>query len=283
MEKYIGYHFELANLPSAETIEAQTEMLIARLDALNFEGFEQSNHSLKAYIPESLHNGKAMSSLLHALKTENITFSCEEIAPQNWNSVWEENYEPVVIAGRVAVLAPHHNKISNIEHEITLEPKMSFGTGHHATTELAIRSMLEIDMNEATVLDMGSGTGILAILAGKLGAAHIDAIDQEEWAFKNCQENLEMNSANNINVILGTELAIPDKTYSVILANINKAALENMLPVLVGKTGTSGKLIIGGILINDKPQLVAQGTKLNLLVEFETEMNEWAGICFKKI
>ncbi len=282
MEKYIGYHFDLSKMGSNSDAEVQTDILIAQLSELDFEGFQQSDLSLEAYIPEQLNNPEKVAELVSGHSDFEIPFRQQAIEPQNWNAVWEANFEPVVIANRVSILAPHHTRIPNIEYEITLEPKMSFGTGHHETTRLLIRAMLELEFDGKKVLDMGSGTGILSILASMMGAKNTDAIDIEEWAYTNCLENLEINNVKNANAILGDESKIPEATYPIILANINKGALKTMLPVLSEKTAISGTLVIGGILLEDQKEMIGLAAGLNLSLTQQLELNDWAGLVFIK-
>ena len=175
------------------TIQAndeQQEILISQLDELSANGFEQTEDSLIAYFSENNFESYEVNRLLH-----NYSFTMTTIKEQNWNQVWESNFQPVIVDDFCAIRADFHEPIQNMEHEIIITPKMSFGTGHHATTYMMIEQMAKIDFTGKTVFDFGTGTGILAILAEKLGAASVSAIDVDVWSIENAKENIEKKVA----------------------------------------------------------------------------------------
>src|SRR5690349_10830070 len=182
MKNYIHIKFQ-------PVLKEQQEILIAQLADLGYEGFEEGIGFISAYIPEDQFNE---SETYHLIAGTDITVTKEVILPRNWNEEWEQNFQPVVIDDFCGIRAHFHAPLQQVQHEIIITPKMSFGTGHHATTHLMIQSMQQLSFNDKTVLDFGTGTGVLAILAERLGAAHITAIDNDEWSITNVEENIAL-------------------------------------------------------------------------------------------
>ena len=210
---------------TTEPKEAANDILIAELAEIGFESFEETETGLKAFIQKQDFKREAIDDLyIMNMEGFNISYKIADIADQNWNAVWEANYPPVVIAERVAIRAPFHDSFDT-EYEIEIEPKMSFGTAHHATTAQMIKLVLNNEMEGKDVLDMGSGTAVLAILASMRGAKTVDAIDNDEWAYKNALENVERNNRNNIRVELGDAALLKGRKYDLVIANINRNIL----------------------------------------------------------
>lgn len=229
----------------------QSEILTAELGDLPFESFAEEESALKAYIPKERLIGckGAVDALLerYGLKGRYI-----EIETQNWNALWESNFSPVDVDGRVYIRAPFHAPADNGEPEVVIMPKMSFGTGHHATTHLMSAAVMRRDLTGKRGLDMGSGTGVLAILAVMRGAEHVDAVDIDEWAEENCAENVAANGAEGrVTPILGDVRAIEGRRYDFILANINRNILLADMARYVAALNPGGELLMSGILEED--------------------------------
>jgi len=216
---YIAYNFTVTPLQPA------TEILIAELGYAGFESFVENENGVTAYIQKGAHNDNVLDDI-YALKNEEfqISFTKEEIAQTNWNSEWEKNFKPIVVDDLVSIRAPFHEN-PNLQYDIIIEPKMSFGTGHHETTHMMVQHLLALNLTDKKVLDMGCGTGILAIFAEMKGAAPIDAIDIDNWCYENSMENCERNKCKHISVYEGDVSLLINKKYDVIIANINRNIL----------------------------------------------------------
>lgn len=228
------------------------EVFVAYLSDLDFESFQEDKPILKAYISESHFNNLKFENLISELRAKELQFSYElnKIPQQNWNAVWESQFEPVIIENKLRILAPFHEKNNFIGKTIIIEPKMSFGTGHHQTTYLMCRTMFDLDLNNMFVLDMGSGTGVLAILAEQLGAKYIEAFDIEPWSVENCDENAIRNECTKINSLLGDVDKVQGQ-FDVILANINKNVLKRHIPYYSKLIRSNGQLLLSGFFMSD--------------------------------
>src|SRR6476661_5603092 len=235
MSNYIEIKIE--NISSA-----QSEILIAQLSEIGFEGFEEGESFLSAYIDQEALNEIELKNLV---SSHDLTYSKNLIEQKNWNEEWEKNFEPVIIDDFVTIRAEFHKPIKNVEHEIIITPKMSFGTGHHATTYMMIQQMRNIDFKNKSVFDFGTGTGVLAIIAEKLGAAKIIAIDNDEWSISNANENIERNNCKNIQLLLSDSPLVSNR-FDVILANINKNVILQYLEVLSNLLIENGQLLVSG-------------------------------------
>lgn len=232
------------------TIEAtKREVLIARLSAEGYNGFEETDESLLAYIDGADFNTETLQLIASEYE---VPYDVETLGHQNWNAEWEKNFQPVIVDGFCTVRADFHQLDIATPYEIIITPKMSFGTGHHATTKLMITRMQHIDFAGKDVFDFGTGTGILAILAEKLGAKYVLAIDNDEWSFENSQENVQRNNCNIIEVQQGSMEHITPKEYDVILANINRHILLHYMPELHKSVKTGGILLMSGLLTEDE-------------------------------
>ena len=236
MHNYTAFHFIV------RPAQPGVEILLAELGELGFESFVEEENGLKAYIhSEEVHSGLLdQVQLLHSPEFD-ISFTTEEIEPVNWNEEWEKNFQPIEVGGKCCIRAPFHEK-STCEFDLIIEPKMSFGTGHHATTHMMVQHILENDWQEKSVLDMGCGTGVLAILAEKKGAGNIDAIDIDNWCYQNTLENVERNQCEKINVYEGGAQLWNGKRYDRIIANINRNILLEDLPAYEKSLNPKGNL-----------------------------------------
>jgi len=263
------------------------DVFVTFLADLGCESFAdgETENDLLAYIPENDYDKNKMESFFdeYKLKTH-FSFSIHEIEQQNWNAVWESNYEPVLIAERCFIRAPFHEPNSDAEYEIVIEPKMSFGTAHHETTSLMIEFLLEEELQNKRVLDMGAGTGILAILSHLRGASPITAIDNDEWAYLNNMENNARNNAETIQVKLGdASLLSENEKYDVIIANINRNILLNDLPVYVQTLPKGGVIFLSGFYIGDDLEMITlKCNELGLQLVAVREKNKWCAAKFEK-
>lgn len=275
MNSYIQISF--SNL-----LPEQQELLIAELAEAGFEGFEEDEKELKAFIPASKYD----KQLLLGLVTHYHLQFAEEIIPeQNWNANWESSFQPVVvydpITGTpwVAIRAGFHEPVLHAAHEIIITPKMSFGTGHHATTYMMVQQMRELNFKDKKVFDFGTGTGILAILAEKLGAKEILAIDNDEWSITNAAENTERNHCKRIR-LLKAETVPATGQFDIILANINKNVILEHLTGLKEILADDGILLLSGLLTEDEKDIKEKAASLALKLISISEKNKWISLRF---
>lgn len=262
--------------------EVERDWLISILGDYDFEGYEETNESLKGYVPIGKVDDAKIKSILNDNEFQHITFSSGQLENKNWNEEWEKNFEPVVVDDKVAIRAPFHQPIST-ELEIIIEPKMSFGTGHHATTASMISLMLKEDMAGKTVLDFGSGTGVLAILAEKLKALNITAIDNEEWAYYNCIENIERNHCVAINTIHGDDTFAFDSKFDIILANINRNVILKNIDYWKSLLNENAVLMVSGVLLNDENDIIGKAVSSGLKIKDKIKNNGWLAISFQQV
>ena len=266
------------SVPSAEI----ADILTAELSELPFDSFVAEKGMLKAYIPQdALVDCKAEADQI--LEQYNIT-DCRyvQIETQNWNALWESNFEPVDVDGRVLIRAPFHTSNPEAEFEIVIMPKMSFGTGHHATTKMMVQLILDTDLTGKSGLDMGSGTGVLAIAACKRGAVAVDAVDIDDFAYENCYENIATNGvADKITPLLGDSKVIVGKHYDFILANINRnillADMDNYLKTL----NPGGMILFSGFLTSDAQIMIDAAQARGLKLVNSKNISDWVALAFK--
>lgn len=261
------------------------DILVAYLAELDYESFQEEAPLLKAYIQEASYNGEALQKRLNDLqsKQEVVTsFEVKLIPQENWNAQWEAQFEPVFIDEVIRIVAPFHHLGAFTGIEIVIEPKMSFGTGHHQTTHLMCATMMEMDFQGKRVLDMGSGTGVLAILAEKRGAAEIVAIDIEVWSAENCADNALRNDCQHIQSIHGGIDVIPTEPFDCILANINKNVLTAQISTYVERMKSGAYLFLSGFFVSDTDELKIMALDLNLQFQAQHEREGWAVLLFKK-
>lgn len=236
------------------------EIIIALLEQESFEGFEETEDGLLAYIPEPEFKKEDIDALFEPF---GINYTIQTIAPKNWNEEWEKNFEPVVVEGFCTVRADFHEKNADTPYDIIITPKMSFGTGHHATTRLMMQQMQDIDFRGKSVFDFGTGTGILAILSEMLGAVDVVAIDNDEWAYENSKENLQRNNTGYIEVSQGSITDIAARQFDVILANINRHILLEYMSHMYALLKPGGIILMSGLLTEDvqvvKPAAIEAG------------------------
>jgi ribosomal protein L11 methyltransferase len=272
---YIEYSFKVQPLQPA------TEILIAELAQAGFESFVENDEGVKAYIQKGDWN-EGMLDVIQILSSPEFTieYTYVEIPQVNWNEEWEKNFDPIVVNDNCAVRAPFH-KPYDVAYEIVIEPKMSFGTGHHETTFMMLGFLLENDFDGKTVLDMGCGTSVLAILAEKRGAVHIDAIDIDDWCVENSIENIERNQCRHIKVQLGNASQIPsEETYHTIIANINRNILLDDMHTYVSALKNGGELYLSGFYKEDLPIITETCANLGMFFVEKKERNNWIAAKF---
>lgn len=261
------------------------EILIAQLGEIDFESFTQTDDSIEAYIQAPLFDLQKIKDIgLNQLDNPPfvINYSHKTLESQDWNAVWESNFNPVIISDQVVIRASFHTDTPKVPYDIVIDPKMSFGTGHHSTTSLMVQSILETELAGKSVLDMGCGTSLLAILASKRNAAKVDAIDIDEWPYRNSLENIKNNKAENVSVFLGDATLLKGKNYDVILANINRNILINDMKYYVACLPKHGTLIMSGFYTEDLKYIQEEAEKNNLkYISHKTDQN-WVAVRFEK-
>jgi len=271
---YIGYTFKV------EPVQPGAEILIAELGFSGFESFVETPDGVIAYIQKSDHFEAILDSvqILNSEEFE-ITYDFETIAQTNWNAEWEKNFNPILVDDQCAIRAPFHEPF-DVKYDIIIEPKMSFGTGHHETTHMMIQHILVSDFTNKSVLDMGCGTGVLAILAEKRGAKTLDAIDIDNWCYLNSLENVSRNDCHHINVLEGDASILQGKYYDVIIANINRNILLNDLSTYVACLNKKGSLFLSGFYDSDCELIESTCNQLHLKLEKKLKRNNWVALKF---
>lgn len=258
--------------------DAEAEILTAELADFPFESFETESGVLKAYIPERLLNGcrAEVDALLARYGAEGCYVGIEG---RNWNAEWEKSFTPVEVDGRLLIRAPFHEAAPDGIMEVVVTPRMAFGSGHHATTCMMAAAVMDLGVRGRCGLDMGSGTGVLAILVAKCGAEHVDAVDIDAWADANCRENIAANGmTEQITPMLGDVRCIAGRRYDFILANINRNCLTADLPAYVNALAPGGDLVMSGFLEHDVPAICGCAEKLGLIVTERRERDGWAAV-----
>lgn len=269
---YLGYHFTI------EPKELGSEILVAELGEKPFESFIDSDFGIVAYIKKEFWTEDLLDDLFILQSPEfTISYKVEEIEQVNWNEEWEKNFEPIDVDGRCHVRAPFHPK-TDAEYDIVIEPKMSFGTGHHETTHMMIQHLLETDLAGKKTLDMGCGTAILAILAEMKGAQPIDAIDIDNWCYLNSIENAERNGCRHISVYEGDAAMLQGKSYDLIIANINRNILLNDMQQYVDCLNPGGILLLSGFYEEDIPAIDASCVGKGLRFVKKHTRNNWVSL-----
>lgn len=259
--------------------EEQRDILIALLADMGYEGFEEKENCLLAYISKENYEDTALTFLLQPMQLKANTAS---LATKNWNEEWERNFQPVVVEGFCTVRADFHEPNPSTPYEIIIMPKMTFGTGHHATTQLMMEAMQSLAIKNKSVLDFGTGTGILAILAALLGAQTITGVENEQWSCENAVYNASRNNIENFQVLYGSLEQVEGQHYDIILANINRHILLQYMQGMAKLLTPGGQLLMSGILIEDETIVSEAAVQVGLTLQKVATKNNWMLIHCKK-
>lgn len=270
----MGYTFKV------NPIKPAVEILIAELGYAGFESFVENEEGVIAYIQKEEWHKNILDDIYVLSSDEfEITHTYEEIEQTNWNEEWEKNFSPIIVDDLVSVRAPFHEK-PDTKFDLIIEPKMSFGTGHHETTHMMIQHILKNDFTNKSVLDMGCGTGVLAILAEKVGATKLDAIDIDNWCYLNSLENVERNDCKHISVYEGDVKLLEGKTYDSIIANINRNILLADIAAYAKSLNADGSLFLSGFYQEDIPIIEAECDKHMLKLKETIQKGQWVALKF---
>ncbi len=272
MSVYISYNFTVT--PK----EPASEILMAELGYAGFESFVDSENGFIGYIQKAEWNEGILESIFVLNNDEfKISYNIEEIEQVNWNKEWEKNFNPIQVDDLVSIRAPFHDD-PDLKYDIVIEPKMSFGTGHHETTHMMVQHLNRLDLTGNKTLDMGCGTGILAIFAEMKGAKPIDAIDIDTWCYENSIENVERNKCEHISVYEGDASLLKNKKYDVVIANINRNILLNDMKTYADCLNKEGILLLSGFYKVDIPIIEKEISKYDLKIESVIERNNWVSL-----
>ncbi|TAG12898.1 MAG: 50S ribosomal protein L11 methyltransferase [Sphingobacteriia bacterium] len=271
MDAYIQIDINIEN-------QQQGELLIAELSGIGFDGFLEEEGLLKAFIPKSHYQ---QEDLIFLLNKYTLTHLLSIVDSQNWNALWESNFDPVLVDDFVGIRANFHTPLVGFEYELVITPKMSFGTGHHGTTFSVMRLMRNIDCTGKRVFDFGTGTGILAILAEKLGAAKVLAVDNDSWCIENASENILVNNCNYIDIELLSVVSV-DQKYDIVIANINRHIIEANLSALSTVVEHNGILVLSGLLESDEMDIIDACISLGFIHQKTLQKDGWVAIQFLK-
>lgn len=273
---YFEYKFRIS------PITPWAEILTAELAESEFESFEETEDGLNAYVRTDKDDEDFVRNAVQEFDMAEISYVKTEIEQQNWNAVWESGFKPILVNNQCYIRAEFHEPKPEIPYEVVIQPKMSFGTGHHETTRLMVEYILETDFNGKTVLDMGCGTSILGILAAKKGAKYVEGIDIDDWSVENSKENAVRNSVE-INALLGDASLLGDKKFDIILANINKNILMADIPEYINNLNfAKGELILSGLMEFDFDDIKNRCTDLGLEFISHKQEKEWIAMKFIK-
>ena len=273
---YIKVSFQLEPLLPAR------EILYAELGELPFESFQETSNGLEAYIQAPDYKDEMLEGMMiQGIPNQKIEVETELIEQKNWNAVWESNFEPIIVNERCVIRAPFHDK-ANVDYDIIISPQMSFGTGHHETTFLISNELFRLDLKNRSLLDMGCGTGVLAIIAEKLGANPIEAIDIEEWAYENTIDNNKLNNIEGMTVLHGNASLLDGKKIDIILANINRNILLNDMSKYSSCLNKDGLILFSGFYETDVPSIKEAAEENGLIFVKKEVKNNWTMAQFKK-
>lgn len=273
---YIEYSFKVTPKDTG------TEILIAQLGFVGFESFVETEDGVTAYIQKEDWNEEILRDVFVLDSEEfSINYTFNEVGQTNWNAEWEKNFEPIQVDAKVSIRAPFHED-PKLPYDIVIEPKMSFGTGHHETTHMMVQHLLDLDVSDKSVLDMGCGTGILAIFAEMKGAKPIDAIDIDNWCYENAIENAARNDCQNISVYEGNSSLLKNKKYDVIIANINRNILLADMKIYTDCLEKEGVLLLSGFYKEDISTIDHEVSKYSLALERQLERNNWVALKYVK-
>ena len=266
-----------------EKSEVFSDIVVARLNEIEFETFLENDNGVRCYIQAKLFDKKKLDIELHKIKQyTKLNFNINHVAQKNWNEEWEKNFKPVHINSHCLIRSEFHNNSGNFKDEIIITPKMSFGTGHHETTFLMINELYNLDLNDKSILDMGSGTGVLSIVASKNGAKQVVGIDIDEWAFQNSIDNAKLNNTENISFLHGDIKLIENQDFDIILANINRNIIEKDIEEYYNLLSDKGDLLISGFLVEDVDFIINLSINNRFNVINKKNKGQWSMVHLRK-
>ena len=275
MNNYLEFNFNISPL------QPWNEILMAELIEIGFDSFTEEHNGILAYIQKDLFDDKQLQEInMFSNEAVEISYTYQEMPNINWNEEWEKNFEPINVEDQVSIRAEFHSN-QNLPHEIIIQPKMSFGTGHHATTYLMIQQMLDMDFENKTVLDMGCGTSVLAIFAKQKGAGKTVAIDIDEWSVENSKENAERNNVD-LDISQGTADNLGAENFDIILANINRNILISDIPTYVSVLNDGGQLLLSGLCFFDVEDVLEVCNMQKLTLKRKLQREEWVSLLLEK-
>ena len=275
MNNYLEFNFNISPL------QPWNEILMAELIEIGFDSFTEEHNGILAYIQKDLFDDKQLQEInMFSNEAVEISYTYQEMPNINWNEEWEKNFEPINVENQVSIRAEFHSN-QNLPHEIIIQPKMSFGTGHHATTYLMIQQMLDMDFENKTVLDMGCGTSVLAIFAKQKGAGKTVAIDIDEWSVENSKENAERNNVD-LDISQGTADNLGAENFDIILANINRNILISDIPTYVSVLNDGGQLLLSGLCFFDVEDVLEVCNEQKLTLKRKLQREEWVSLLLEK-
>ena len=266
-----------------EKSEVFSDIVVARLNEIEFETFLENDNGVRCYIQAKLFDKKKLDIELYKIKQyTKLNFNINHVAQKNWNEEWEKNFKPVQINSHCLIRSEFHNNSGNFKDEIIITPKMSFGTGHHETTFLMINELYNLDLNDKSILDMGSGTGVLSIVASKNGAKQVVGIDIDEWAFQNSIDNAKLNNTENISFLHGDIKLIENQDFDIILANINRNIIEQDIEEYYNLLSDKGDLLISGFLVEDVDFIINLSINNRFNVINKKNKGQWSMVHLRK-
>lgn len=275
MNNYLEFNFTISPL------QPWNEILMAELIEIGFDSFTEEHEGILAYIQKNLFDEKQLQEInLFSNEAVEISYTYREMPNINWNEEWEKNFEPINVENQVSIRAEFHEN-QNLPHEIIIQPKMSFGTGHHATTYLMIQQMLDMDFENKTVLDMGCGTSVLAIFAKQKGGGKTVAIDIDEWSVENSKENAARNNVE-LEIFQGTADNLGAENFNIILANINRNILISDIPTYVSVLNNGGQLVLSGLCFFDVDDILEVCNEQKLTLKRKLQREEWVSLLLEK-
>ena len=275
MNNYLEFNFNISPL------QPWNEILMAELIEIGFDSFTEEHNGILAYIQKDLFDDKQLQEInMFSNEAVEISYTYQEMPNINWNEEWEKNFEPINVEDQVSIRAEFHSN-QNLPHEIIIQPKMSFGTGHHATTYLMIQQMLDMDFENKTVLDMGCGTSVLAIFAKQKGAGKTVAIDIDEWSVENSKENAARNNVE-LEISQGTADNLGAENFDIILANINRNILISDIPTYVSVLNNVGQLLLSGLCFFDVDDILEVCNEHKLTLKRKLQREEWVSLLLEK-
>ena len=275
MNNYLEFNFNISPL------QPWNEILMAELIEIGFDSFTEEHNGILAYIQKDLFDDKQLQEInMFSNEAVEISYTYQEMPNINWNEEWEKNFEPINVENQVSIRAEFHSN-QNLPHEIIIQPKMSFGTGHHATTYLMIQQMLDMNFENKTVLDMGCGTSVLAIFAKQKGAGKTVAIDIDEWSVENSKENAERNNVD-LDISQGTADNLGAENFDIILANINRNILISDIPTYVSVLNNVGQLLLSGLCFFDVDDILEVCNEHKLTLKRKLQREEWVSLLLEK-